>query len=102
MQSAFVMLVYILTAIVVQAIGFGISQIIAVQWPQASLLTFLMIFMAAFGVAWPIAVRIGEWGIRKAGYEVDTAASNLPETVVRVPAGKRGGQAEAAAKAEAA
>ncbi|MBX9846257.1 MAG: hypothetical protein K2Z80_31075 [Xanthobacteraceae bacterium] len=99
MQSAFVMLVYTLTAIVVQAVGFGISQIIAVQWPQASLLTFLVIFMSAFGVAWPIAVRIGEWGIRKAGYEVDTATS---ETVVRVPAGKRGRQAEAAANPEAA
>jgi hypothetical protein len=88
-QSAFVMLVYILTAIVVQAIGFGVSEIIATQWPQASLLTFLVIFMAAFGIAWPIAVRIGEWGIRKAGYEVDTASSNPPEALARVPAGQR-------------
>jgi hypothetical protein len=94
------MLVYILTAIVVQAIGFGISEIIAVQWPAASLPTFLLIFMAAFGVAWPLAVRIGEWAILKAGYELDTRSSNLPASTPRASA--RTAQAIPAASPETA
>ncbi len=73
MQSALVMLVYILTTIVVQGIGFGVSRLIDYQWPTFGLMTFLIIFMAAFGIAWPIAVRVGEWIIRKAGHVVDTA-----------------------------
>jgi hypothetical protein len=72
MQSAALMITYILCTIVVQAIGFGISKIVDIQWPAAGLMTFLVIFMSAFGVAWPLAVRITEWGIRKAGHEVDT------------------------------
>ncbi len=71
MQSAFLMLVYILTAAVVQLIGFLVSRIVEYQWPSFGLMAFLIIFMAAFGIAWPIALRIAEWGIRKAGYEVD-------------------------------
>ena len=31
--------------------------------------------MAAFGLAWPIAVRIAEFLIRRAGYVVETAQS---------------------------
>lgn len=71
MQSAFLMLVYILTAAVVQFLGFLISRIVEYQWPSFGLMAFLIIFMAAFGIAWPIALRVAEWGIRKAGYEVD-------------------------------
>ena len=67
------MIIYVLCTIVVQAIGFGISKIVDLQWPAAGLMTFLVIFMAAFGVAWPLALRITEWGIRKAGHEVETA-----------------------------
>jgi hypothetical protein len=38
-------------------------------------MTFLILFFAAFGLAWPIAVRIAEWLIRFRGYEVETAQS---------------------------
>ena len=70
MQAAFLMVVYILTTMLVQGIGFGISRVVDSQWPAAGIMTFMVIFLAAFGVAWPLAVRIAEWGIRKAGYEV--------------------------------
>lgn len=71
MQSGFLMCVYVLTAAIVQFAGFLISRLVEYQWPAAGLMAFLIIFMAAFGIAWPIALRITEWGIRKAGYRVD-------------------------------
>lgn len=71
MQSAALMSVYLLTTIAVQAIGVIASKLVETQWPSAGLPTFLLIFVAAFGVAWPLAVRITEWGIRAAGYRVD-------------------------------
>ena len=73
MQSGFLMLVYVLTAGVVQFAGFLISRLVEYVFPSFGLMAFLIIFMAAFGIAWPIALRITEWGIRKAGYEVDGA-----------------------------
>ena len=76
MQSAFLMLVYILTTAVMQFLGFLVSRLVDYQWPSAGLMAFLIIFMAAFGIAWPIALRISEWGIRKAGYTVDQADPN--------------------------
>ena len=75
MQAGILMLVYIVTAFVVQFIGFGISQIVDYEWPTAGLMTFLILFMCAYGVAWPIAVWITEWAIVKAGYEVEKADS---------------------------
>jgi hypothetical protein len=71
MQSAALMSIYVLTIIAVQAIGAMVSKLVETQWPSAGLPTFLLIFMAAFGVAWPLAVRITEWSIRAAGYRVD-------------------------------
>ena len=71
MQAAFLMGVYVLTAVVVQFIGYLISRLIDYQWPAAGLMTFLVLFMGAYGIAWPIAVRIAEWAIVKAGYEVE-------------------------------
>jgi hypothetical protein len=38
-------------------------------------MTFLILFMGAFGIAWPIAVRIAEWMIVRAGYVVQTQQS---------------------------
>jgi hypothetical protein len=75
MQAAILMGVYILTTIVVQLVGFGISQAVSYAWPTAGLMTFLVLFMAAFGLAWPIAVRITEFGLRHLGYEVETEQS---------------------------
>ena len=70
MQAALVMVIFMLTAIVVQAIGFGISRIVDYQWPTAGLLTFLLLFLAAYAIAWPIAVRITEWIIVRSGGKV--------------------------------
>jgi hypothetical protein len=38
-------------------------------------MTFLILFICAFGFAWPIAVRIAERLIRFRGYEVETEQS---------------------------
>lgn len=71
MQAALLITVYLLTAIVVQGVGFGISRVVDYQWPAAGLLTFMVLFLAAYGIAWPIAVRITEWLIVRSGRKVD-------------------------------
>ena len=75
MQSGILMVCFVLTAIVLQFCGFLISQVIDRIWPTAGLLTFLICFLAAYAIAWPIAVRIAEWLIRRAGYVVATEQS---------------------------
>ena len=75
MQAAILMGIYVLTTIAVQLIGFSISQIVAVEWPTAAVMTVLVLFLGAFGLAWPIAVRIAEWLIQKAGFELETEQS---------------------------
>jgi hypothetical protein len=75
MQAAALMVIYILTTVTLQVVGFLISRIIDFQWPTMGLMTFLVLFMSAFGFGWPLAVRITEWAIRTAGYEVETAQS---------------------------
>ena len=75
MQAGILMVVFLLTAIVLQFCGFLISQVVDRIWPAAGLLTFLICFLAAFPLAWPIAVRIAEFLIRRAGYVVDTEQS---------------------------
>lgn len=71
MQAAALMGIYVLTAFVMQGIGFVISRVVDYQYPAAGLMTFLIIFMGAYGLAWPVAVWITEWGIVKLGYEVE-------------------------------
>jgi hypothetical protein len=46
------------------------------KFPTFGLMTFLILFMAAFAIAWPIAVRIAEWIIRARGYVVETQQSS--------------------------
>ena len=75
MQALTLMVVYVLTTAVVQSIGFLISRVVEYQYPTLGLMTFLILFFVAFGVAWPIAVRIAEWLIRRAGYVVETQQS---------------------------
>jgi len=58
-----------------QFFGFLISKLVDYEWPALGLMTFLILFMAAFGLAWPIAVRITEWLIRRAGHVVETEQS---------------------------
>ena len=75
MQAATLLVVYVLTIIVFQLLGFGISRIIDSQFPALGLMTFLVLFIAAFGLAWPPAVRIAEWLIRSRGFVVETKQS---------------------------
>jgi hypothetical protein len=71
MQAALLMGVYIATTAVMQFVGFLISRLIDYQLPTFGLMTFLVLFLAAFGIAWPIAVRVTEWVLRRNGIVVD-------------------------------
>ena len=75
MQSLTLMIVYVLTTATLQFMGFLISRLVDYELPTLGLMTFLILFMGAFGFAWPVAVRIAEWLIRRAGYEVETQQS---------------------------
>ena len=75
MQALTLMIVYALTTITLQFFGFVISRLVDYEWPTLGLMSFLILFMAAFGIAWPIAVRIAEFLIRRAGHVVETAQS---------------------------
>ncbi len=75
MQALTLMIVYVLTLISTQFAGFLISRLIDYQWPTLGLMTFLILFLAAFGIAWVPAVRIAEWIIRSRGFEVETKQS---------------------------
>jgi hypothetical protein len=69
------MIVYVLTTVTVQFIGFLVSRLVDYNYPTLGLMTFLILFLGAFGIAWPIAVRVAEWLIRRAGYVVETEQS---------------------------
>jgi hypothetical protein len=72
-QALTLMIVYILTTITVQAVGFLISRLVDYQFPTLGLMTFLVLYLGAFGIAWPIALRIAEWAIRRAGHQIEKA-----------------------------
>jgi hypothetical protein len=71
MQAAILMITYILTTVSVQFVGFLISRMVEFQFPTLGLMTFLIVFLGAFGLAWPIAVLIAEWLIQKLGYQLE-------------------------------
>lgn len=75
MQALTLMVVYVLTLISSQGLSFLFSRVIDSQFPTFGLMTFLILFMACFGIAWPIAVRIAEWLIKARGYVVETEQS---------------------------
>lgn len=75
MQALTLMVVYVLTLISTQIIGFLISRLIDYQWPTLGLMTFLILFLAAFGIAWLPAVRIAESIIRWRGHVVEAQQS---------------------------
>ena len=92
MQALTLMIVYVLTTAVMQFIGFLISRLVDYEFPTVGLMTFLILFFVAFGIAWPIAVRIAEWLIRSRGYVVETEQSggtlrrdNVPVKASRPP-----------------
>jgi len=72
-QALLLMATYIATLIVVQFVGFLISRVVDLQYPNISVMVFLLLFIGAFGIAWPIAVRIAEFLIRRSGHEVEKA-----------------------------
>jgi hypothetical protein len=74
-QALTLMIVYVLTTLSVQFLGFLISRLVDYEWPTLGLMTFLILFMGAFGLAWPIAVRIAEGLIRRSGHTVETTQS---------------------------
>ena len=75
MQSLILLVIFVLTAIMLQSIGFLISRLVDYQYPAFGLMTFLVLFISAFFVAWPIALRIAEWLIARIGYVVETEQS---------------------------
>jgi hypothetical protein len=75
MQSLILMVTYVLTTFAVQFLGFLISRLVDYEFPTLGLMTFLILFLGAFGIAWPIAVRIAEWLIRRTGQTVETDQS---------------------------
>jgi len=87
-QALTLMIVYALTTLSVQFLGFLISRLVDYEWPTLGLMTFLILFMAAFGIAWPIAVRVAEFLIRRSGHVVETAQSGgyIVEELKRRPA----------------
>jgi hypothetical protein len=91
MQALTLMIVYVLTTAMVQIIGFLISRVVDYEYPTLGLMTFLVLFLGAFGIAWPIAVRIAEWLIRRGGHVVETEQSggDARRDVVRKPAAAR-------------
>ena len=80
MQAATLLAVYVLTVIAMQLAGFLVSRLVDLQFPTLGLMTFLILFIAAFGAAWPPAVRIAEWLIRSRGYVVETQQSGRTAT----------------------
>jgi hypothetical protein len=75
MQSLILMITFILTTVTMQVVAFVISRLVDYQWPALGLMTFLILFMGAFFISWPIAVRIAEWIIRRAGLVLETQQS---------------------------
>ena len=88
MQSVTLLVTFVLTAIVLQAIGFGISRMVDYQYPALGLMTFLILFIGAYFLAWPVAVRIAEWLIRRAGYVVETEQSGGDRRLDHLPINK--------------
>ena len=75
MQALTLMIVYVLTLITTQFLGFLISRLVDYEFPTLGLMTFLVLFLAAFGLAWLPAVRIAEGLIRWRGFAVETKQS---------------------------
>ena len=77
MQALILMVVYVLTTASVQFGGFLVSQLIDYEFPTFGLMTFLILFIGAFGIAWPIAVLVAEWIIVRLGYVLETKQSGI-------------------------
>jgi uncharacterized membrane protein YkvI len=76
-QALILMITYVLTTFAVQFVGFLISRLVDYEWPTLGLMTFLILFIGAFGMAWPLSVRIAEFLIRRSGHIVETQQSGV-------------------------
>ena len=54
------MVIYVVVMAVLQFLGFLVSRLVEAIDPTLSLMTFLVLFLGMFWLAWPIAVRIAE------------------------------------------
>ena len=52
---------YIVVTIFLQCVGFLVGTLAGYLDPTLSLMTFLILFMGMFWLAWPLAVRISDW-----------------------------------------
>ena len=52
---------YIVLTALLQFVGFLISQVVSTISPPLSLMTFLVLFIGMFYLAWPIACHISGW-----------------------------------------
>ena len=69
------MTVYVFTTALMQVVGFLVSRLVHLQFPSTSVMTFLVLFLAAFGIAWPIAVFVTEWLIKRSGGKIEVMDS---------------------------
>ena len=53
--------IYIMSTVVLQFGAFLVSEAVSTVYPTFSLMTFLVLFLGMFWLAWPIAVRITAW-----------------------------------------
>lgn len=60
LASITLMAAYVVITLAIQFAFFLVSQFVSYVAPDWSLLVFLCLFMAAYGLAWPIAVRLTE------------------------------------------
>jgi hypothetical protein len=92
MDTVTLIVIYIVTTVVYQSIGFGISRAVDYQFPTAGLLVFLILYLSAFYLAWPTAIRIFErlWGDRPLrGEDKAAAGARLERHRARQPAAKQ-------------
>ncbi len=75
MQALLLMTVYVFTTALMQVVGFLVSRLVHLQFPSTSVMTFLVLFLAAFGIAWPIAVFVTEWLIKRSGGKIEVMDS---------------------------
>ena len=81
MDAAVLIITYLVTTMIFQTIGFGISRAVDYRYPGApGLMTFLLFFMGSFYAAWPVAVRVFDklWGDRfRRGEDQETRAARI-------------------------
>ena len=52
--------IYIVITAILQFCGFLVSRLVEIYDPTLSLMTFLVLYLGMFWLAWPIALRIAE------------------------------------------